>query len=190
MQEEHATGANQTEREIWSKDCECKNLLGRGLCLGVPGSSSTKGNQKITEKKRGPFQITEVNQGGRFYRLCTGRAAHYENIKPHNASSEYWCIPADMHAGDYLIVDPACEVNERGTRDKNDGSEVVDNCDLPLDLELTERVEVEDETFPNAEEDWDRPEQTEVDKGVQPDFPFTMETRQSKRGKSKKKYNP
>ena len=49
----------------------------------------------------------------------------------------------DMQEGDYLIVDPACEVNERGTRDKNDGNEVVDDCDLPLDLELTERVEVE-----------------------------------------------
>ena len=95
-----------------------------------------------------------------------------------------------MHEEDSLIVDPACEVNERGTRNKNDGNEVVDNCDLPLDLELTERVEVDDETLPYAEEDWDCPEQTEVDKGVRPDFPFTMETRQSKRGKSKKKYNP
>ena len=136
------------------------------------------------------FQITEVHQGGRFYRLSTGRAAHYENIKPHNASSEDWCIPADMQEGDYLIVDPACEVNERGTRDKNDGNEVVDDCDLPLDLELTERVEVDDETLPYAEEDWDCPEQTEIDKGIQPDFPLTMETRQSKRGKNQKKYNP
>ena len=32
-------------------------------------------------------------------------------------------------------------------RDKNDGNEVVDDCDLPLDLELTERVEVDDETL-------------------------------------------
>ena len=94
-----------------------------------------------------------MHQGGRFYRLSTGRANHYENIKPHNASSEDWCIPADMQEGDYLIVDPACEVNERGTRDKNDGNEVVDDCDLPLDLELTERVEVDDETLPYAEED-------------------------------------
>ena len=77
---------------------------------------------------------------------------------------------------EYLIVVPACEVNERGTRDKNDGNEVVDFCDLPLDLDLTERVEVDDETLPYAKEDWDCPEQTEVDKGVQPDFPFTMET--------------
>ena len=79
--------------------------------------------------------------------MGTGRAAHYDNIKPHNASSEDWCIPA-MQEGNCLIVDPAGEVNERGTRDKNDRNEVVDNCDLPLDLELTERVEVEDETLP------------------------------------------
>ena len=149
-----------------------------------------KGTKKLFKKWRGPFQITEVHQGGRFYRLSTGRAAHYENIKPHNASSEDWCIPADMQEGDYLIVDPACEVNERGTRDKNDGNEVVDECDLPLDLELTERVEVDDETLPYAEEDLDCPEQTEIDKRIQPDFPLTMETRQSKRGKNEKKYNP
>ena len=75
---------------------------------------------------------------------------------------------------------------KEGLHDKNDDNEVVDNCDLPLDLELTERVEVDDETLPYAKEDWDCPEQTENDKGVQPDSPFTMETGQSKRGKSKK----
>ena len=95
-----------------------------------------------------------------------------------------------MQEGVYLIVDPACEVNESGTRDKNDGNEVVDNCDLPLDLELTERVEVDDETLPYAKEDWDSPEQTEIDKERQPDLLFTMETRQSKKGRNKKKYNP
>ena len=85
--------------------------------------------------------------------MSTGRATHYENIKRHNTSSEDWCIPADRHDEYYLIVDPACEVNERGTRDTNYGNEVVDNCDLALDLELTERVEVDDETLPYAEED-------------------------------------
>ena len=100
------------------------------------------------------------------------------------------CIPADMHEGHYLIVDPACEVNKRGTRDKNDGNEVVDNSDLPLDLELTERVEVDEETLPYAEEDWDCPEQTEIDKEVQPEFLFTLETRQGKKGSNKKKCNP
>ena len=67
-----------------------------------------------------------------------------------------------MQEGDYLIVDPTYEVYERGTCDKNDGNEVVDNCDLLLDLELTERVEVDDETLPYAEDDWDCPEQTEI----------------------------
>ena len=50
-----------------------------------------------------------------------------------------------------------------------------------MDLELTERVEVDDETLPYAEEDWDCPEQTEIDKGVQSDFPLNMETRQSQK---------
>ena len=131
-----------------------------------------------------------MHQAGHFYRLSTGGAAHYENIKPHKASSEDWCIPAHMQEGDYLIVDPACEVNERGTRDKNDGSEAVDDFDLPLDLELIERVEVDDETLPYAEEDGECPEITEIDKGAQLDLPLTMETRQSKKGKNKKKYNP
>ena len=51
-------------------------------------------------------------------------------------------------------------------------------------------MEVDDETLPYAEEDWDCPEQTGIDKGGQPDSPFAMETRQSKKGKNKKKYNP
>ena len=89
-----------------------------------------------------------------------------------------------------MIVDPACEVDERGTSDKNDGNEVIDDCDLPLDLELIERVEVVGSTLPYAEEDLDCPEQTKLDKGVEPDFPFTMETRQGKRGRNEKEYNP
>ena len=109
-----------------------------------------------------------MHLGGRFYRLSTGRAAHYENIKPHNASSDDWCIPADLQEGDYSIVDPASGVSEGGTRDNNYGNEVIDYCDLPLDLELIERVEVDNETLPYAEEDWDCPEQTEIDKEVQP----------------------
>ena len=96
----------------------------------------SKGTKKLLKKWRGPFMITEVHQEGRFYRLSTGRAAHYENIKPHNPSTEDWCIPADMEEGDYLMMDPACEVNEKGTREKNDGKEVVEEgTDTPLDLD-------------------------------------------------------
>ena len=77
----------------------------------------------------------------------------------------------------------------KGTRDKNDGNEVVDECDLPLDLELTERVEVDDETLPDTEEEWNCPEQTKIDKGVQPDLLFSTETRQGKKGSNKEKYD-
>ena len=87
-------------------------------------------------------------------------------------------------------MDPTCEVNERGTRDKNIGNEVMDDCDLPLDLELAERIEVDDETLPLVEAHWNCPEQTENDKGVEPDYPLTMEMRQSKMEMDKTKYNP
>ena len=60
-------------------------------------------------------------------------------------------------------MDHTREVNERGRGDKDDGNEVVNDCDLPLDLKLTERVEVNDETLPYAAEEWNDPEQTEVD---------------------------
>ena len=49
----------------------------------------TKGTKKLIKNRRGPFMITEVHQEGRFYRLSTGRAAHYENIRPHNPSTEF-----------------------------------------------------------------------------------------------------
>ena len=41
-----------------------------------------KGTKKLLKKWRGPFLVTEVHQQGRFYRLSTGHAAHYENLKP------------------------------------------------------------------------------------------------------------
>ena len=138
-----------------------------------------KGTKKLLKKVEGPFMITEVHQERRFYRLSTGRAAHYENIKPHNSSTEDWCIPADMEEGDYLMIDPACEVNEKGTREKNDGNEVVEEgTDTPLDLDPNEVIEADDETLPYAEEDWQDPEQIEVPKNLEPDLPFTIQTRQ------------
>ena len=135
--------------------------------------------------------ITEVHQEGRFYRLSTGRAAHYENIKPHNPSTEDWCIPADMEEGDYLMMDPACGVNEKGIREKNDGNEVVEEgTDTSLDLDPNEVIEADDETLPYAEEDWQDPEQIEVPKNLEPDLPITIQTRQKDGTRPRKKYNP
>ena len=65
--------------------------------------------------------LTEYHQQGRFYRLSTGRVAHYENLKTHVPSPEGWCVTQNMEGLEDLIVEPACEVNEKGTRDKNYG---------------------------------------------------------------------
>ena len=135
--------------------------------------------------------ITEVHQEGRFYRLSTDRAAHYKNIKPPNPSTEDWCIPADMEEGDYLMLDPACEVNEKGTWEKNNGNEVIEGgTSTPLNLDPNEVIEADDETLPYAEEDWQDPEQREVPMNLEPDLPFTIQTRQNDRARSKRKYNP
>ena len=129
-----------------------------------------KGTKKLLKKWRGPFMITEVNHEGRFYRLSTGRAAHYENIRPHNPFTEDCCIPADMEEGDYLMMDPACEVNEKSTRGKNNWNEVVEEISSPpLNLDPNEVIEADEETLPYVEEDWQDPEQVEVPRNLDTD---------------------
>ena len=45
------------------------------------------------------------------------------------------------------MMDPACEVNEKGTREKNDGNEVIEVVtSTPLDLDPNEVIEADDET--------------------------------------------
>ena len=150
-----------------------------------------KGTKKLLKKWRRSFMITEVHQEGRFYRLSTRRATHYENIKPHNPSTEDWCIPAEMEEGDYLMMDPACQVNQKGTREKNDGNEVVEEePSPPLDLDPNELIEADEEALTYAEEDWQDPEQMEVPKSLEADLPFTIQTRQSDRTRLTKKYIP
>ena len=50
-------------------------------------------------------------------------------------------------------------------------------------------IEADDETLPYAEEDWQDPEQTEVPKTLEPDLPFTLQTRQGDGKRPRKKYN-
>ena len=52
-----------------------------------------KETKKLLKKWRGPFMITEQHQQGRFYRLCTWRAAHYEMLKPH--------VPSPVHTTEH-----------------------------------------------------------------------------------------
>ena len=51
-------------------------------------------------------------------------------------------------------------------------------------------IEADEETLPYAEEEWQDPEQMEVLKNLEPDLPFTIQTRQSDRKRLTKKYNP
>ena len=53
------------------------------------------------------------------------------------------------------MMDPACEVNEKGTREKNDENEVIEEgASATLDLDPNDVIEEDDETLPYAEEDW------------------------------------
>ena len=89
------------------------------------------------------------------------------------------------------MMDPAYEVNEKGTREKNDGNEVIEEgTSTPLDLDPSEVIEADDEALPCAEEDWKDPEQREVPKNLEPDLPFTKQTRQNDKTRPRKKYNP
>ena len=141
-----------------------------------------KGTKKLLKKWRGPFMIREVHQQGRFYRLSTGRAAHYENLKPHVPSPEDWCIPKDMEGLEYLLVEPACDVKERGTREKNDGNE-------NLSLDDNEKIEADSEAESFVEEDWNDPEQGEVPKWTEPDLSIPAGTRSGNRKRTGMRYN-
>ena len=141
-----------------------------------------KGTKKLLKKWKRPFMITEVHQQGRFYRLSTGRAAHYENLKPHVPSPEDWCIPQNMEGLEYPLVEPACEVDKKGTREKNHGNE-------NLSLDDNEKIEVDSEAGSFVEEDWNDPELSEVPKWTEPDLPIPLGTRSGNRKRTGMRYN-
>ena len=126
--------------------------------------------------------ITEVHQQGRFYRLSTGRAAHYENLKYHVPSPKDWCVPQNMEGLEYLLVEPACEVNKKRNREKNDGNEGVSMDD-------NEKIEADSDAESSAEEDWNDPEQNDVPKWTEPDLPITAGTRSGNRKRTVMRYN-
>ena len=133
-----------------------------------------KGPKKLLKKWRGPFMITEVHQQGRFYCSSTRRAAHYENLKPHVPSPEDWCIPQDMEGLENPLLEPAGEVNEKSTREKNDGNE-------NLSLDDNEKIEADSEAESFVEEDWKDPEQDEVPNWTEPELPIRAGTRNGNR---------
>ena len=89
-------------------------------------------------------------------------------------------MPQNMEGLEYLIVKPACEVNERGTRKKNDGNETTGMGD-------NEKLEVHLDGGSFAEEDWNEPEHNEVPEWIEPDKPMTIEMRRGGLKKTKLK---
>ena len=161
-----------------------KNDSGKAICcgtiyLGVLERHTFKRDKKLLKKWRGPFMITEVHQQGRFYRLSIGRTLHYENLKPHVLSPEDCCVPQNMEGLEYLLVEPACEVNEKGTREKNDGNEV-------MSMDDNEKMEVGSHEGSFAEEDWNLPDLDKVPKWT--DQSATKKTRRGGRKKTIMRY--
>ena len=63
-----------------------------------------------------------------------------------------------MEGLEYLLVEPACEVNEKRTGDKKDGNDNVS-------LNDNEKIEVYSAERSFAEKDWNDPGQNEVQNG-------------------------
>ena len=87
-----------------------------------------------------------------------------------------------MEGLEYLLVEPACEVNEKGTREKNDGNE-----DVSMDDD--EKIDADSDAGSFAEQDWNDPEQEEVPKWTEPDLPRTAQTRTGNRKRTGMRYN-
>ena len=77
---------------------------------------------------------------------------------------------------------PACEVNEKGTREKNGGNENVSMDD-------NKKIEVDSEGGSFAEEDWDDRGRNEVPKLTEPDLPMTTGTRKGEGKRTGMRYN-
>ena len=75
---------------------------------------------------------------------------------------------------EYLLLEPACEVNEKGTREKNDSNEDVS-------MEDNEKIDADSDAGSFAEENWNDPEQNEVPKWTEPDLPKTAGRRNGNR---------
>ena len=87
-----------------------------------------------------------------------------------------------MEGLEYLLVEPACEMNEKGNREKNDGNE-------DLSLEDNEKIEADSEAESVVQEDWNDPEQDEGPKWTESDLPITAGTSSGNRKRTGMRYN-
>ena len=121
--------------------------------MGFSERYTTESNEETLKEEEGTIHDNGLASGGTFL-----QTKYFENIRPHNPSTDDWCILEDIEEGDDLTMDPACEVNEKSTREKNDGNEALEEVTSPpLDLNSNKIIDTDEETLPNAEEDWKIP---------------------------------
>ena len=124
----------KAEEEVRQEGSMVQNLISGRLCVGLSECDPTENTKNIVKKWKAPFMITEVHQAEYFHSFSTPRAAHYENIKLPNPSTKDWCISEDMEKSDFLMVNSACEIGEKCSREDNDGNEVLEEgTKLPLE---------------------------------------------------------
>ena len=79
-------------------------------------------------------------------------------------------------------MEPACEVNEKGIGEKNEGNE-------NLSLDDNEKTDADSEAESFVEEDWNDPEQGEVPKWTEPDLSIPAGARSGNRKRTGMRYN-
>ena len=87
-----------------------------------------------------------------------------------------------MEGLEYLLVEPACKVSEKGTREKNDCKEDVSIYD-------NEKIEADSYAESVEEEEWNDPEQNKAPKWTEPELPTTAGTRSGNRKRTGMRYN-
>ena len=71
------------------------------FCRAVPAG----GTLKLLALWRGPYRVTEVHQGGRWYVLSNGHKAHFENLIPYRSSPDQWAVTYGSDGMHNIIVD-------------------------------------------------------------------------------------
>ena len=87
MEYEYAADKNKAKADAEIKNPQFKRICSGGLCLLFSEIVPLETKQETTEELT--FQIKELNQDGRCYRLSKMHAVLYANIKPHKSHHVY-----------------------------------------------------------------------------------------------------
>ena len=182
MQKEHSTDTDETTEKVRRKNTSCEAVCSGTKHLGVPEHHTSKRDKKaIEEMERAVYDNGKAPAGSVLsleYKACGALR------KSETASLIIGRLVRTTEHGriEYLQVEPACEVNEKCTREKTDGNENVSMDD-------NEKIEVDSDEGSFAEEDWIDPEQNEVPKWMEPDLQMMKKTRKGGRKKTSMRYN-